>query len=74
MRGVNRQPAGMVRVAAPRFPAGMREAVVWRRGVRSYDDLMRAYAERGAPLAAASTNSTASGCLDRPSPYIAHVM
>ena len=71
---MNRQPAGMVRPACPRFPKPMREAVVWKRGVRSYDDLMRDYAERGAPLAAASTNSTASGCFDRPSPYIAHVM
>ncbi len=42
--------------------------------VRSYDDLMRAYAERRASLTAASTRSTASGCVDRPSPYIAHVM
>lgn len=50
MRGVSRQPAGMVRVAAPRFPAGMREAVVWNQGVWSYDDLQRAYAKRGRAL------------------------
>lgn len=49
MRGVTRQPARLVRVACPRFPAPMRDAVVWRRGVRSYDDLMRAYVERGLP-------------------------
>ena len=49
MRGVNRQPTRMVRPACPRFPAGMREAIVWRRGVRSYDDLPRAYAERISP-------------------------
>ena len=61
MGGVNRQPPRPVRIACPRFPAPMREAIVWGKGVRSYDDLARSYAARNASFAAASTRSTASG-------------
>lgn len=44
---VTGQPPRPVRIACPRFPAPMREALRWDRGVRTYDDLQRAYAERG---------------------------
>lgn len=47
MRGVTRRPPRPVRVACPRFPAAMREALRWDRGVRTYDDLERLYADRG---------------------------
>lgn len=45
--GPTSQPPRPVRVACPRFPAAMREALRWDRGVRTYDDLGRLYAERG---------------------------
>ena len=40
------EEARPVRIAAPRFPAAMREALRWDRGVRTYADLERLYAER----------------------------
>ncbi|GLS55160.1 hypothetical protein GCM10007886_33440 [Methylobacterium gregans] len=44
---MTRQPPRPVRVACPRFPAPVREALRWDRGVRTYYDLQRAYAGRG---------------------------
>lgn len=46
-QGRKNQSLRTFRIAAPRFPAVMREPLVWGRGVRSYEDLVRFFANRG---------------------------
>lgn len=58
------QPPRPVRIACPRFPAPMREALRWDRGVRTYDDLQRLYANRLTYPFLASPPQSASACLN----------